>query len=98
LGVTRFRKLTELSGLRGLNLWLCTRITSAGLRHLQRLPHLERLCLDWTGIDDTAVPVLLGMSRLASLSLLGCRISSVSSLLAMPRLTRLAPTGLKFGV
>jgi Leucine-rich repeat (LRR) protein len=59
--VAKLRKLHTLD-LRG------TRVTSRGLAHLAGLPNLQRLRL-WKarGIDDSAVPMLLSMTRLTVL-------------------------------
>lgn len=62
-------QLAGMTKLKSLNLEQCTRVTSAGMDHLLKLPALEVLNLKQTRVEDEALDVLAKCSKLKELDL-----------------------------
>jgi len=66
-------------------------LQTADLEWISRLPHLERLNLNYTAVDDAAIQLLTRITSLQSLSLTGTRVTAagISGLLQKSKLQQL---------
>ena len=90
-------KLARLKNLRRLDV-SGARITPAGLKVLEGLPHLERLSLwNCTALDDSAAPVLAAIPSLSNLdvSYTSAGDKTLAALAGLPRLKMLYLTDTK---
>jgi len=84
--------ISQMICLHKIDVSHCQWITSEGVSHLVRLPHLAVLYMNGCGVDDDCMKTISTIGTLKDVSLCGCRMltdTCVPHLCTIPRLERL---------
>jgi hypothetical protein len=82
------RQIGTLTSLRELNLRACSKITSAGMKHLAHLDNIEVLDLSGTAVGDEGIKEVAKLKSLRGLTLIGAPVAD-EALADLPRLKKL---------
>ncbi|KAJ4899622.1 Leucine-rich repeat (LRR) family protein [Raphanus sativus] len=80
--------ITGLTCLKELDLSRCSKVTDAGMKHLQSVVNLEKLWISQTGVKEAGISLLASLKKLSLLDLGGLPVTdhNLSSLQALTKL------------
>ncbi|KAH0935463.1 hypothetical protein HID58_012580 [Brassica napus] len=80
--------ITGLTCLKELDLSRCSKVTDAGIKHLQSVVNLEKLWISQTGVKEAGISLLASLKKLSLLDLGGLPVTdhNLSSLQALTKL------------